>query len=600
MKWIIIVLLLLPFTTDAQIITTIAGDTTWGFSGDGGLSTHAQCKQTTNVITDTFGNVFFVDCLNNRVRKINTSGVITTVAGDGTEGFFGDGVPATSTGLDLPWGIAVDRLGNMYIGDRENHRIRKVNTSGIISTIAGTGTPGYGGDGGPAAIAQLQGPRSVIVDRIGNVYFSDAENHIVRKIDTAGVIRTFAGNRYPSFGGDGGQATNASLFFPSGLVMDVLGNIFIADQYNHRIRKVTPSGIISTVAGTGINGYSGDGMAATASKLNYPLGIAIDTLGNIFIADEDNNRIRKVDPSGIITTVVGTGVAGFSGDGYAATLAEINRADGLFVDVYGSLFIADEINHCVRKVWIPLPMITGPLSLCIGSIITLSDSVSGGIWTSNNPLIATVSSTSGLVTGISSGIDTITYTLGSRSTMVIVTVNPIPVLSSTLTPPAICDTMIFNYFPTSLTPGTTFTWSRAPVIGISNPGSFGTGNPNELLSNTTSAPVTVTYAYILNASGCIDTQNVVVDILPCTPALSIDPVEKYRNGLAIYPNPAKDILFISSSNKISNVVIFNIISQKIISQDNNFNEVKIDVSGLTPGIYFIKINESDMVKLFKQ
>ncbi len=590
----------MPIIAHAQNIYTIAGDTTWGYSGDGGLATLAECKQTTNVAFDTLGNIFFADCLNNRIRKINPAGIITTVAGNGSEGYSADGISATASWLDLPWGIAVDGAGNLFIGDRENHRIRKVNTSGIISTIAGTGLWGYSGDGGPAVSAQVNGPRGVIVDKVGNVYFADAENHRVRKINTSGVISTFAGNGYPSYLGDGGPATAANLFYPSGLAMDTIGNIFIADQYNHRIRKVNTAGIITTVAGNGTHGYTTDGIAATASEINYPLGVAVDLAGNIYIGDEDNSRIRKVNTAGIISTIAGTGAAGFSGDGYAATTAQVNRPDGVAVDAAGNIYIADEINHCIREITTPLPPIEGPATVCLDSNITLTDSIPGGVWSSGNPAVAGIGSSSGIVSGGSPGVDTITYRLGLKFVTTVITVNPLPLLSSTLTPPSLCDTAFFDYTPTSLTPGTIFSWSRSALTGISNPANSGIGNPHELLTDTTSGPVTVTYVYTLDAGGCNNTQNVIVIIEPCNPSLMIIPASSKNQSISIHPNPVTTTLTLSSQTKIISVTITDLPGKIVFSKSFNSQQVEINVNNLPSGVYLLKINNIFVRKFIKE
>jgi sugar lactone lactonase YvrE len=332
------------------IITTVAGNGSAGFSGDGGAATNAGLYYPRGVALDAAGNLFIADVENSRVRKVDTSGIITTAAGNGGYGFSGDGDAATNASLAGPVGVAVDGAGNLFIADTGNDRIRKVDTSGIITTVAGNGSYGFSGDGGAATNAGLAYPVGVAVDGAGNLFIADVINSRARKVDTSGNITTVAGNGSSGFSGDGGAATNASLYNPVGVAVDAAGNLFIADGYNARIRKVETSGIIRTVAGNGGYGFSGDGGAATNASFAYPIGVAVDGAGNLFIADEYNARIRKVDPSGIITTVAGNGSYGFSGDGGAATSASFYYPFGVALDGADNLFIADYYNQRIRKV----------------------------------------------------------------------------------------------------------------------------------------------------------------------------------------------------------------------------------------------------------
>jgi sugar lactone lactonase YvrE len=225
---------------------------------------------------------------------VTTSGIISTLAGNGIKGYSGDGDAATNASLNGPSGVSVDAVGNLYIADNGNHRIRKVNTSGVISTVAGNGIKGYGVDGVTATSVSLNGPNGVAVDAAGYIYITDDYNHRIRKVNPSGVISTVAGNGIQGYSGDGDAATNASLNGPSGVSVDAAGNLYIADNGNHRIRKVTTSGVISTVAGNGIGGYSGDGGSATSASLSFPSGVALDAAGNLYIVDSNNGRIRKV------------------------------------------------------------------------------------------------------------------------------------------------------------------------------------------------------------------------------------------------------------------------------------------------------------------
>lgn len=333
-----------------SVITTFAGSTNSGFGGDGGQANQAQLNQPTSAAFDGSGNMFLADTGNNRIRKITSAGVISTVVGNGVPGFSGDGGAATSASLQGPRGVAVDGSGNLYISDSINSRIRKVTPSGVISTIAGTGVPGFSGDGGPAAKAQISNPQGIAVDGSGNIYFADQGNARIRAINGGtGVITTIAGNGTPGFGGDGSVGTSAQLNIPSGIFLDGSGNLFIADQLNDRIRKVTVSGgNISTVAGNGTAGFAGDGAAATSAELNHPAGVTVDSSGNVYIADTVNSRVRKVSGSNI-STIAGTSTPGVTGDGGPAHDAQLFGPNGVVVNG-STLYIIDTGNNRVRAI----------------------------------------------------------------------------------------------------------------------------------------------------------------------------------------------------------------------------------------------------------
>src|SRR5579872_6755232 len=250
------------------------------------------------------------------VCHVSHAQIITTFAGNGSAGYTGDGVPASTTSLNTQYGVWKDHYGNVYIADALNNRVRKVDAAGIITTIAGTGTPGFSGDGGPAVAAELHEPISVAVDGAGNVYINDMQNNRIREIKNMGesgsIIITIAGTGAGAYSGDGGQATNAAIYSPQGIYVDAAGNVFFGDEFNHRVRKISPAGIITTVAGNGFPGYTGDGVAATTTGLYNPSGIYEDAAGNVYIADYYDSRIRKVNTAGIITTVAGNGTPGYS------------------------------------------------------------------------------------------------------------------------------------------------------------------------------------------------------------------------------------------------------------------------------------------------
>ncbi|MFM7710520.1 MAG: NHL repeat-containing protein, partial [Ferruginibacter sp.] len=348
-----------------NMITTVAGNNTSGTgsgtSGDGGLALNASLLNPMDVIADNSGNVYFTDgsSTNYSIRKVDANGIITRFAGNNTAGFSGDGGPATAAQLNNPWGLAFDNSGNMLIADASNRIIRKVSTAGIISTIAGTpGVYGYSGDGGLATAAQLGAPAGMCVDAAGNIYFADPGKHVIRKIATNGIITTIAGTGTSGYSGNGGAATAALLNTPYDVCIDGSGNLYIADKGNHAIRKINTSGIISTVAGIGgsLNyGFTGDGGAATSAKLNNPQSVSVDNAGNLYISDYTNNRIRKVTSAGIISTIGGNGQSVNLGDGPifyggdygAATNASIFAPYGNFW-INNVLFIAT--SYRIRKI----------------------------------------------------------------------------------------------------------------------------------------------------------------------------------------------------------------------------------------------------------
>jgi uncharacterized protein (TIGR03437 family) len=390
MKRLAFFLLTFCSLANGQIITTYAGNGTVLSSGDGGAAPSAGTN-TAGVAVDASGNLFIADGYNNRVRKVSTSGIITTVAGNGTQGFSGDGGAATAASLGFPVAVAVDAAGNLFIADLYNNRVRKVSTNGVITTVAGNGTKNvqsglgsYSGDNGPATAAGLNYPYGVAVDASGNLFIADLYNNRVRKVSTSGVITTIAGNGQAGFAGDGGPAASAQLDEPFGIAVDAAGNLFITDYGNDRVRRISASGTITTVAGNATPGYTNDGGLATAAQLNYPKGIAIDSSGNLFIADFSNSVVRKISASGTITTVAGNGSFGYTGDGGPATSAELDFPPGVAVDASGNLFIADT-RSVIRKVSVSGATTLPTPSIMSGGIVPVSSTVTtiqSGEWVS--------------------------------------------------------------------------------------------------------------------------------------------------------------------------------------------------------------------------
>ena len=334
----------------SNIISTVGGNGIMGYSGDGGQATNAELFQPHGIAFDVTGNMYIADETNNLIRKINTLGIITTIAGTGAVGYSGDGGQATAAELKHPTQVVIDMAGNIYISDYFNNCIRKVNTAGIISTIAGNGTGGFSGDGGQATAAALNWASSLFMDTIGNLFIADEGNNRIRMVNTNGIITTIAGNGTAGYNGDGGQATAAELHNPFGVFLDAAGSLYISDAVNNCIRKVNTAGIITTIAGTGTAGYSGDGGQATNAGLSTPAGnIAIDATGNMYIPDSYNHRIRMINTSGIISTIAGTGTQGFSGDCGQATAAELYLPQGVTINA-GNIYIADYDNNRIRVV----------------------------------------------------------------------------------------------------------------------------------------------------------------------------------------------------------------------------------------------------------
>ena len=419
------------------IITTIAGTGTNGFSGDNGPATNAAIGVVHQIAVDGSGNLYLADSNNNRIRMVAAgTGTMTTVAGSGSSTFSGDNGQAKSAGLPTPYGVAVDGSGNLYLAMYSDSRVRKVTAAtGVITTIAGNGNAGFTGNGGPGTSAEISKPYGVAVDASGNVFIADTSNFLVRKVSAStGIITTFAGTGTPGSGGDGGAATSATLGNLYGISVDVNGNVYLADSTYYRVRKVTAAtGLISTVAGTGTSGYvaTQDGGPATSAQLTSARAVATDVNGNLLIAD--GNRVREVTAAGIIstiggngatvygsyiadglpglqtpltapialardaagnlyftdvsrvrklavgtgivTTVAGTGVAGNTGDGGAATSATLSNPQGLAFDAAGNLYIADTNNSRIRKV----TMSTGTITAFAGT---------GSVGSANGPALS--------------------------------------------------------------------------------------------------------------------------------------------------------------------------------------------------------------------
>ena len=394
---------------DSLIIYAYAGNGVNSNSGNGSAATIGQISHPSSVASDCEGNTYIADYDNGVVRKVDATGTISIFAGNGTIGYSGDGGAATAAELSTPTGIAIDGYGNVYISDYKNMVVRKVNTDGIISTFAGNGGHGYSGDGGLATSAELNYPVGLAVDNANNVYITDYLNSVIRKVNTSGIITTVAGNGTAGYSGNGGTAVSARLNNPRGVAVDAAGNMYIADYGNNVIRKVNASGIITTIAGNGSEGYSGDGNMATAATLNNPWGIAVDGYNNIYFSELHNNVIRKVDSMGMISTIAGSYALGegFSGNGKEGITAQLDQPMGISINCTGNLFIADNANYTVRVLgtYNRAPFFTGgaaqtlytfasapSLSLNVNLAVTDYDTLQSETWSiASSPIGGTVS-----------------------------------------------------------------------------------------------------------------------------------------------------------------------------------------------------------------
>ncbi len=493
--------------SEAQIIITVCGNGIAGYSGDGGQASVAEFNEPCDVIFDPSGNLYIADWIGNRVRKVNTAGVITTIAGTGAATYSGDGGPATAAEIQRPQKVILDAIGNIYILDTYNSRVRKINTAGIITTIAGNGSAFTSGDGGQATAAGIFQPTGLAFDASGNMFIAEYLGNRIRKVNTLGIISTIAGNGTAAYSGDGGPATAAELNKPISLIFDTSWNLYVTDYQNNRIRKINTAGIITTIAGNGIAGHSGDGGQATAASINNPIYLEMDNAGNIFFSDLLNNRIAKINTAGIISTIAGNGTAGFSGDGGPATLAELNGPCGIGFDNSGNLFIADWLNNRIRKltnVGAPGTLVVNSPTICAGATATLTASGASTYTWSVNAGNATTASV------VVSPTVTTTYTVTGEvgtfgSQMVVATVSVVPNIPVSING----DTVICTGQTTTLTANgaTNYIWSA-------NAGGVTTAS---VVLNPT---VTTIYSVVGETGTCIGQAIATVSVIP-NPSISV-------------------------------------------------------------------------------
>ncbi len=407
----------------AQLISTIAGNSMYGSTGNGGPATAARLADPRGLVIDKAGNIYFDDYAHSVIRKIDVNGVITVFAGStGQSGYSGDGGLAINAKLKSPAWLAIDASDNIYFTDQNSLVVRKISSQGIISTVAGQTTRfSYSPDGTPALDAYLDAISGLAVDQAGNLYLTNSR-HQVRKVNTSGILSTVAGDPVKAaspqaftggFSGDGGPAIKAELNLPYAVHIDKDGNIYIPDSRNHRVRKINTAGIITTIAGTSVKGYTGNGGLATDATMNIPVSVVSDHSSNLYISDQLNNAIRKIDNAGIISTIAGTGVYGYTGDGGLATAARLAEPWMLSLDPSGNIIFSSGAldNSAIRKVSIcgQIAQTTGVQEICVGTNTLLSNATTGGIWSIDNPSVASIDA-SGKITGIAQGKTVANYT----------------------------------------------------------------------------------------------------------------------------------------------------------------------------------------------
>ena len=611
-----LLLVLLPFFVKAQIINTVAGTGSSSYHVNGGLADTSSIGQPYACAVDSRGNCYFSSTggsAGSRVSKVTPCGVITTFAGIGSSGYNGDGILATTAKLSNPIGLAFDSLDNLFIADEENNRIRKVDAiTGIITTVAGNGIAGSAGDGMLANTANLNQPGNICFDRLGNLYIVDGENKKIRKVNTDGIISTIAGTGISGYTGDNGPADTAEIENLYGISTDTVGNIYFTQFASAVVRKIDTEGIITTIAGDGSAVVSGDGGPALLAGLSA-FGLTHDRFGNLFISGYLDNDVRKINDSGVIYTVAGRGGSGFSGDGGPADSALLYGAFGIAVDYYGNLYISDCGNSRIRKVTfhpVITPTITVTIAantgdtICGGAPVIYTASVSGAgttsfsyQWLVNGNPVADTTSTYTYVPANGDSVRCvlsaagICYTPGSNEINMVVA----PVATPTITLSG----------PATATVGSTVTVT-ATITGAGSSYDI-KWYDNGILFATTTAPMVaytmtagtnlITATVLSTSSGCYDTATSAAHSITSANAGIIN---LGSQSVSLYPNPAHDELLITSSGNISNIIITNILGQNVFSSDYSAPQVQVNVAGLPAGVYFVTINGNEVRKFVKE
>lgn len=655
MKSLFAFLLLLPVLVHGQVITTIANGNIIGFSGDGGPSTSAAFNGIRGVAVDGKGNVFVSDINNLRVRRIATDGIITTIAGNGTPGYVVNGIPATTCSFYAPTFLAADTFGRVYIYDSLGYTVTVVDTSGNIYAVAGNGLFGYSGDYGYANMAAIVGG-GLSADDSMHVYITASANNKLRKAWWGGSIMRVAGIGTGGYSGDGGPALAAEMDKPSYTCTEKKGGVLISDTYNNAVRRMDTAGNMYTVAGEPLagGGYNADEIAANAAMLNLPAGVAKAENGKIYIADRGNNRIRMIDGVGIIHTICGNGTPAYSGDNGPATAAQIDSPTAICVDLAQNVYFLDQGNNRVRKIsgitgnynlcigatttftagldgtWAssntavatvaasgavtavtvgtaiityakggvlatavvtvnPLPAaITGPLTICAGISSALSCATPGGTWVSSNVSVAIIGSLTGYILGSTAGGTTISYILptGCRSTASVV-VNPLPVAGAISGPNSIC-------------PGET-----VRLISVSSAGAWTSEDPAIATVSTTGfvtgvAPGTVLISYTAsNSCGAAETDYTVTVRSENCP-VSVPGLTAGMQQPVIFPDPADKLVTIAVPAGMSRLVICNVLGKTVYDKPATGRTADVDISLLPTGMYFVLVNGARVGKFLKR
>jgi sugar lactone lactonase YvrE len=638
---------LLSLGAYAQTAVRIAGaGTGWGYNGNDLPALTTEMSNPTGITLDKKGNFYYSDGGSSLVRMIAASGNIVTVAGNSTSGGYnGDNIPATSANLSSPIGITFDSAGNLYIADFGNARVRKVDNLGNITTVAGNGTAGYNGDNIPATDAELDNPSGVAFDQAGNMYITDQSNQRVRKVDKNGNITTVAGNGTVGYTGNGGAATDAELYGPYAICIDDSGNIYFTEAINCVVRKVNTNGIISTFAGTGVVGYSGDGGLATAAQLANPEGAVIDNAGNMYIADGSNDRIREVTTNGIISTIAGaTGKITVPNMGWASAVDD---------DSCGNLFIMDDTNGDVWESTVTDTqhyIIPQAPKICSNESVTLVSANKGAsyTWSPSTGLNATTGDTViAMPTVTTTYFVTVQFTGCSTTSRDVITVVAAPPLTIQPQMPVLCTgNSVILSAPLS---GLDYSWSPAlslntatgdsviatplvtttyvitgkdslgcmatdsdvvSVIPSPNKPSFTQHNDtlvssskhdnqwyrnDTLLNDDTSQYLIISVPgnYYVEVNNEVNGCSTASDTMTITSLTGVRQLTVESGQLTVYPNPASNRLTVESGRLINEITITNLLGQtelKSPSGDLGVTKQTIDVSGLSDGLYFITVN----------
>ncbi len=614
---IILLLGIYAVPANSQIIYTVAGTGTSGFTGDGRPATAANIQSTYDLVADGSGNVYSLHDNGHRIRRIDPAGTITTFAGTGTAGFSGDGGAATAAQFNIPVGMAMDASGNMYVADYGNYRMRKIDASGMVTTIAGDGFSGHSGDGSPSSSARITPGGAVSVGPDGTLYI--VTENSVRSIDPAGIIHTVAGAVTPGFSGDGGPATAARFNSIQGMDVDTAGNIYIADRYNYRIRKVNAAtGIVTTICGTGGTATTGDGGPASAASIGLVHRLSCDRAGNIYLAC-DNARIRVIDASGTINTIGGTGVLGFSGDGGPATAAQLANPYSIATDCKGTIYYGETIaSYCrIRAITVPqyAPVYaegnTANLRLCMGTsknidtLLTSSDGNSGQDLTWSVFLPAAHGSVTGGSTVVTTGATLLptgfTYTPAtgySGTDSFTVTATDCGNLSDTIKVKVLVDTIAFAGSLTGA--DTVCAGNMAACIASRTGGTWSSGNVAVATVGTSGAvsgisvgTTTLTYR-MTNTCGTHATfKNViVVPATACSTGTANTSTKDFDARL--YPNPGNGTFSLLLPDMLPAHIIIRDLSGRTIAETDGVGTVIHSISA-PPGMYLVHIQSKNYV-----